>query len=560
MITLLITAALAAPADLMAAAEAELERAMTLRLPDQPPPYLVSMEVLDGNVSTALASFGAVTSHSTSPYRNLRVDVRVGSAMLDNTNFSPSFGERSGMASRGLPHEDAPLAIRREMWLALDTAYKGATEQLAAKLSAFEGREPSTVPDLADAPPLRTAPEAIPAIDGDATARLVTALTARLSAVPGLEEADAIARDWQGVRMLCSSEGSRAWLPTGFTVVRIEGVIRAEDGARIRDSRSWVAQSMDDLPPLEEMLAEVDELGEWLTTLRDAPIEEDYLGPVLLMQPAAVELFRQLLLPEIVGTPPESEPPSPYQDYPSVTATARPGRRLLPEGWSVFDDPTALPDAAGYFTHDFEGVAAQRVDLVVDGVVRDLLMSRIPRKGFPSSNGHGRSLGLDRRAGLPGVISVLPARSRSMRRLERRAQTLARQAGLPYVLVVEMLEPPALTEDFRVAFSGEGPLPGITRPLQAWRLYPDGTTQPVRGLEFVGVDRRAMRDIAIAGPMSGPINVMDSTPDSGRYSIGTVGGLASTWSAPAVVITELELRGSGGSERRILEPPVAADQ
>ena len=559
MITLLIGASLAAPADLMVAAEAELERAMTLQLPDQPPPYYVSMEILDGQVSTALASFGALTSHNTDPYRNLRVDVRVGSAQLDNTNFSPSFGERSGMSSRGLPHEDEPLALRREMWLALDSAYKGATEQMAAKLAAFEGREPSGIPDLADAEPLRTGPLDVLDIDENATAEIVTMLTARLGQFDGLEEADAIARNWQGVRMLCNSEGSRAWVPTGFTVVRIEGVIRAGDGARLRDSRSWVVRDIDDLPPMEEMLAEVDALGQWLVALQDAPIEEDYLGPVILEAPAAVELFRQLLLPEISGTPPEAEPPDPYQDFPTATATARLGRRLLPEGWSVIDDPTSLPDAAGAYTHDFEGVAAERVELVVEGVARELLMSRIPRKGLLRSNGHGRSLGLDRRAGLPGVITVIPKRSRSARKLKRKALSLARRAGLDYVLVIGMIEPPALTEDFRVAFSGEGPLPGITRPLQAWRLYPDGTTQPVRGMEFVGVDRRAMRDIAVAGPMSDPMNLMDSTPGSGRYSIGSVGGLASTWSAPAVVITELELRGHGGSEQRILPPPVAAE-
>ena len=65
-----------------------------------------------------------------------------------------------------------------------------------------------------------------------------------------------------------------------------------------------------------------------------------------------------------------------------------------------------------------------------------------------------------------------------------------------------------------------------------------------------------MRDVAVAGPMSAPTDLMDTAPGSGRYSIGSVGGLASTWSAPAVVITELELRGNGGSEKRVLEAPV----
>ncbi|MFT4979844.1 MAG: hypothetical protein ACI8S6_005756 [Myxococcota bacterium] len=554
---LLVGRAEADPA-IMAAAEAELERAMSLKLPDQPSPYLVSIEVLDGNVATTMSSFGGTVTDSQRPHRSMRAEVRVGDYKLDNSNFNASFGERGGIISRDLPHEAVPAALRRELWLALDRAYKGATEQMAAKMASLEGRPPSELPDLLRIDPLVTEPVAPVDVDAERIRTITTALTARLAAAGGMEEADSIARDWQGVRILCSSEGHRAWLPTGYTVVRIEGVTRAPDGSRLRDSRSWVARTPDDLPPLDEMLAEVDEMARWLALLREAPIEEDYLGPVVFAPEAAVELFRQVMLNEITGTPPSTEAPDEFMD-PTPLPSARLGRRLLPEGWTVTDDPSR-PGHAGSYTHDHEGVPAQPVSLVEDGVVRDLLMSRIPRKDVVGPNGHGRAIGLDRRVGLPSVAVVRPRRSKKMRKLERRGQTLARQAGRDYVLVIGMMEPPALAEDFRISFSGEGPLPGITRPLEAWRLYPDGRTEPVRGLEFIGVDRRTLRDIALAGPLSEPADLMDAAPGSGRYSVGSVGGLPTTWSAPAVVITEMELRGSGGSEPRVLSPPpLAAD-
>ena len=58
------------------------------------------------------------------------------------------------------------------------------------------------------------------------------------------------------------------------------------------------------------------------------------------------------------------------------------GARILPRSFSVYDDPgpekfvdTLL---AGAYTFDDEGVPAQRVQLVEEGVLKTLLLSRAP--------------------------------------------------------------------------------------------------------------------------------------------------------------------------------------
>ena len=115
-----------------------------------------------------------------------------------------------------------------------------------------------------------------------------------------------------------------------------------------------------------------------------------------------------------------------------------------------------------------------------------------------------------------------------------------------------------MSEDFEVAFSGEGPLAGLTRPVEVYRLHTDGREEPVRGLQFVGVDRRALRDVAMAGDTGPAVGVMDGAPGSQRFSVGTVGGLPASWAVPAVLVTEMEMRGTAGVEQRVCPLPPAA--
>jgi len=549
-------AAHATPTELRTATEAELLRTMEqLTLPDDAAPYFVVMEILDGEVSTATASFGALDGIDNGPYRYARVEVRVGSAEVDNTNFDVAYGERNGVQIRALPHEDEPIAIRRELWLAADMAYKGATEQFAAKQSARDGHDDKHTDDLGASQPLTQESPFVFNSQSEWAEQIAKTISSAVTPFPELEEVNAVARDWQGQRLLVTSEGSRAWIPTGFALVRVEAIVRANDGAELWNARWWVAKTPELLPSDTEMAQAVQEMEMWLRTLRNAPVEEDYLGPVLFEEPAAVELFRQLLMPELSGTPQPEMPPDGYGVSSSVSDVARIGRRVLPEGWSVVDDAAAAPNRVGSYPHDQEGVAPQRVELVTNGVVQDVLMTRIPRKDRALSTGHARSLGANRRAAVPSVVTVSPKRSRSQKRVVRKALSLARQAGLDHVLVVRRVAPLSLQDEDRISFTGDAPLPGLTKPLECYRLYADGRQIPVRGMEFVGVDKRMLRDIVVAQRGSLTLDMMDGPPGPRRFHIGPVGGIPTTWSAPAVVVSEMELRSSGGKDPRIIPPP-----
>ena len=136
------------------------------------------------------------------------------------------------------------------------------------------------------------------------------------------------------------------------------------------------------------------------------------------------------------------------------------GRRLLPFGWSVVDDATMDPQLNGSYAYDAQGVSPKRVELVEDGVVKDLLMTRIPRAEFTESTGHARASGGDRYVAFPSVVTVKPKRHTNERKLFKKGVQLAKQTGNEYVLVIKYLEPLALSEDFEVAFTGDEQLSG----------------------------------------------------------------------------------------------------
>ena len=320
--------------------------------------------MVEGESAVSRARFGQVTERSLVPVRRARVEVRVGDLSVDSSNFSGLFGVPDGVEQRILPTDPIEAAIRRELWLALDQAYKGASQQLAGKLAAREGQQRQYTPDAVAVAPLSTPKISSRAVDVASVAKTVAALTAPLAQHPDLEVGGAVGKDWQGRRLLMSSGGTEAWHRTGVTIYRVETKTRAKSGAMIRGTRSWVARTPDQLPDQSQMVAEVNAMAQWTLGLREAPVEEDYLGPVLFEGQASTELFRQLLHPQLGGTPPKEDAPDGEGDDGLSPPVARIGRRLLPTGWQVLDDPKAMKDAAGTYAHDFEGTPAQRVSLV----------------------------------------------------------------------------------------------------------------------------------------------------------------------------------------------------
>src|SRR5271155_3343775 len=127
----------------------ELERSKDhLKMDQVAAPYYIEYRVNDVQDFTADAIFGALRDSQEAHIRILRVVVRVGDYKQDSY-----YGQGVGEANI-LPLDNDTLALRHQIWIVTDEAYKAAGEELAEKQAALKqfSADPNPVDDFAKAP------------------------------------------------------------------------------------------------------------------------------------------------------------------------------------------------------------------------------------------------------------------------------------------------------------------------------------------------------------------------------------------------------------------------
>jgi TldD protein len=528
----------------------ELERHMgQLTLPDAPPLYHLRYHLYGLHQAQARASFGGLVVSEASPFNALGIEVRVGSAAFDNTGYG---GWESGFGRISLPEQVSEHALRLGAWQLSDGTYKNAVEQHARKAAAFTP-PPDYPGDFQLSDGRRVVAPAAPPADRAVVEDLAMRVSGAFPVDGSLELGSAIVAWESGVRAVIDSEGTEVQQPHSELVLRAMAQARAADGALLSDHRSWILQSPDQLPPAEQLEGEAQAMAQDLIAWTQAPtLQDEYVGPVIFEDQAAVDLFRALLVTQLEGTP----PPVPFEARfgamgegfsfadDSAGGGARLNRRVLPAGWAVADDPATDPSHPASYTLDLEGSPAQRVELVQDGIVRTLLMSRVPRKDVPTgTNGHARgSLG-SRPAGRVALLEVTPAKRASERKLRKRALELAAAYGHDHVIVVRRFQDDTVRAQDRsgasaFAFLGEDG-PRLPVPLELYRVYADGREEPIRGAAFTKVDRWVLRDIVAAGEQVEGRYLAPFEP--GGMAFSPIVGMPTGLSVPEVLVEELEL-------------------
>ena len=531
--------------------EQELARnAAQLTLPEAPPIYHLRYQAMLLQQVSVEASMGDLVYLSTQPAAILGVEVRVGTPDLDNTGFG---GWQDGFGRTGLPAHPTPSALATAAWRLTDTAYKEAVEQRARKVAQW------TPP--ADHPGDYTLTGAVEADLGVADASMpadaAQQMAQRMSeplADPHLLLGEVHIGHEAGALHLIDTEGTLVRRPVLETSIRAVVAARAADGALVTDQRLWTVRDPAALPALPELQQATDQLRESLLAVTKAPVlDDEYVGPVIFEGEAAQALFRYVLVPQLEGTPADVPFDSYFGDLGDDREQARLGRRVLPPDWSAVDDPTADPSHPGSFTHDLEGTPAQPVALIGDGIVRDLLMTRVPRSRLGQTNGHARGTIGARQQARAALLTVRPDRNRTRKALRKRALRVARDYGRDHVVVVRRLQEPGVLRHVDGSwFDGEASM--LPPPVAVFRVYGDGREELLRGAHFSSVQRWVLRDILAAGPQTVGSYL---APARGNHAgLDPTEGMPTFLSVPDVLVGEVELvPGGGRADPPTLPPP-----
>jgi hypothetical protein len=251
--------------------------------------------------------------------------------------------------------------------------------------------------------------------------------------------------------------------------------------------------------------------------------------------------------------------------------SGRVGTRVFPTSVSLFDDPT-LQDFQGQpllgsYDVDDEGVKSQRVELVQNGILRDLLMSRRPGPDFSFSNGHGRSALLSDPHPLSSNLFLQSNDALKPGDMRKKFLDSCKGDGHEWCLEIKRMDNPALAAVSQTDFSefvgslGSGISNGDRAPLLVYKVYvADGHEELARGGFLEGLNMRSLRNILAVGDDAYVLTYMQNSQDglSGTAlgSFGSAnGGIPGTMISPSLLLDDVEIRGFHGEPSRIpLDP------
>ncbi len=501
----------------------ELDRSKaSLKMEQVQAPYYIEYRVNDVDDYGAEAAYGAMRESGRSHLRVLRVVVRIGNYKQDSF-----YGQGTGNASI-LPLDDDPIALRRQIWLLTDEAYKSAADAYSEKLAAMKQFTADANPpdDFVHAPVVSAVGDTVTLkVDQSGWEKTLQDVTNLYREYPAVQLVTASARFTAVNEYFVNSEGTIVRQGRTSAMVTLGSSTQAADGMRLGRSPFWTERSPEELPSREELLKESRKALDTLQALEKAPIvEESYRGPVLFAPDAAGDIVASLIGNNLLGRKPQ--PGRPNRTTGAFATSYK--TRVLPKFVTVVDDPTMRTfsgkNLLGSYDVDSEGVKAQDVTLINDGMLENYLLGRQPLRDFPASNGHGRATPGGSPQPSMGVLLIKSSEAESPKTLADRLKQMAAAADKTY--------------GYRVDTLGPGNSPRLL-----YRVYAnDGHEELVRGAVFNELDVRALRnDLSALG---------DDPLVSNRMS-----GLPQTIISPSLLFDELEVKRADTTKEKLPEYP-----
>jgi TldD protein len=575
----------AVTAEIIDAIAEEMNRdSQRLVIPGAPPPYSISYKITEVEVNQVSAKLGETIAKEPRHFVNLEAHVRVGSPDLDNGNFVvPDGSGLDGTFAIPLPLEATPRIAKRAAWIATDTAYKEALIQLRARLESRKAggtTVPTDVPAWTSAKPLVSEEPVLvaPLETVDELEARAKAVSAVFRDTPGLRDSRVAMSSYLERRWYLTTEGTSVTDTRRASGLVIEASGQAADGQLVHDYFMRYGHTAKDLPTDDELKAESKKLAGSVVALAKAPVMDHYSGPVLFEGEGAVGIVRATLVPNLGGTPlPEGLNPQEAKQFGGAFNDSV-GEIALSRNLSLVDDPTAQtsgPAGAGKaliggYKVDDEGVAAQKVEVAKDGLLKSLLTSRTPSRKGQVSNGHARRTAEGGAfQGSATNLFVIGKGGVSRKALEQQLIAAARSDHKPYALVIRQFDDPAVTSE-QADFTRHELMQTIKTTNQdlpppatlAYKLYSDGHEELVRGVQLREVPIKAWKHVIGIGNDPIAYNFLQAPENQLTLKISGVdqgyvpsSGIESAVITPDLLFEDLDVFGSTAGERVLPSVP-----
>lgn len=527
--------------DLIKIAENEINRTMK-GLKDKPnPPYFISYYITETQSYRLSGTNGVIEDKTHDSTKMLDIQVRVGDYKFDNThlirgnplNFNTSMGRIE------LPFVDDEKAIAKTMWFATDKAYKNAIERYEKALtnSKVKVQEEDTSADFSiEKPEVFIQNGQLYRLNLDKFQDMIKRLSGKFAQHKWILNSSVSFFGNSIRKIIVTSEGTKIQTFENYFYIFVNASTKADDGMRLPLYRSFYSYDPNNLPKEKEIETEIDKIIDLLGKLRTAPYAEVYTGPAMLSGRASGVFFHEIFGHRVEGHR-EKDPNS------SQTFKKSIGEKILPEYMNIVFDPTLKElnntPIAGFYVYDDEGVRAQRVEVVKNGIFSNFLMSRTPIEGFPKSNGHGRKSSGYTTVTRQSNLIVQSTKTKTIDELKQELRNIAKEQGKEYGLYFD---------DVSGGFTFTNrsiPNAFNVTPLVVYKIYVDGRPDElVRGVDLIGTPLTTFANIVSVGNDMGIFNGI-----CGAES----GGVPVSACSPSLLVSRIEVQKKLKSQAK---PPI----
>ncbi len=479
-----------------------------LKLGAHSQPYFLQYKVLDSETCYITASCGAIAQSRTSRSRYLYSDVRIGDYDLDSSrkpgNLDSLFGSSSMGVSQSLPIENDYYALRHQMWLASDRAYKKAIESYEDKKANLKSHpESDRLSDFSrEKPVVFIKPAVSLKLDKKKWEDTCRKLSEVFVQYPEVEYSVVSFSSQAGNAWLVNNEGFKHRDGKLQTILSVFARIRAKDGRPYCDAEFIAGDADKDLPDYKSMEKSVKDLISRLKRTADAPLAKAYSGPVLLEPDAAAPMLYMDIANMTAAAHEKSDASSMFRAVQPTRhkINQRVSSRLL----TVVDDPAATTykgaPLLGNYEIDDDGMPAQKLTLIEKGILKNFCTSRIPTRDTNGSNGHSLN-GI----GSVSILFVSAEPSIQSKKLKKKLLDLGKEQGYDEVYIIKrIIRIPSWlsSSDSESSSSFFSKLGGelTLYPSEMYRVsVKTGKEELVRGGRLSVQMARVLRDITCAG-------------------------------------------------------------